>query len=130
MPKNPNPLPRLLERLDLDGDCLVFTGHRDRQGYGKIKTQNKPYLAHRLMWELMNGPVPEGMMILHSCDNPPCVLPAHLRVGTAKDNSDDMVSRGRHHNKGKVGKCLKGHQKIYTKNGKQTWCPECRKEKK
>lgn len=52
--------------------------------------------AHRVAYELLVGPVPEDRMLRHTCDNPPCVNPAHLEPGTAKDNSQDMVTRGRH----------------------------------
>ena len=51
--------------------------------------------AHRAAWELANGPVPNGMSVLHRCDNPPCVRPEHLFVGTQKDNVRDMIEKGR-----------------------------------
>ena len=72
--------------------CWEWTGARNRGGYG-IKGRR---LAHRLAWSEANGrPVPDGMLVLHSCDNPPCVNPAHLRIGTVADNAADRVARNR-----------------------------------
>lgn len=52
-------------------------------------------MAHRVAYELINGPIPEGLMVRHKCDNPPCCNPSHLTTGTAKDNAQDAVSRHR-----------------------------------
>lgn len=65
-------------------------------GYGQIHQSGRTAYAHRVAWELANGPIPDGGFILHSCDNRRCVNPAHLRVGTFQDNMDDMTGRGRH----------------------------------
>jgi len=67
-----------------------------RGGYGIVNFNKKMWKAHRLAWFLTHGPIPEGKYVLHSCDNPPCVNPAHLRVGTQSDNMQDMHARGRH----------------------------------
>ena len=56
----------------------------------------RTYRAHRLMWEEVNGPIPEGMVLLHICDNPPCIRLDHLRLGTQAENVADMVAKGRH----------------------------------
>ena len=72
--------------------CLVWTG-RTNCGYGTFGTKLR---AHRVAWELANGrPVPPGLMVRHKCDNPPCIEPTHLEIGTAADNSRDAVERGR-----------------------------------
>ena len=69
---------------------------RKSHPYGQIKIGGRRYFTHRIAWELANGvPVPDGQFILHSCDNPRCVNPAHLRPGTTRENAHDMVSRGR-----------------------------------
>ena len=86
-----------LERsLDKSGECWVFTGgYCDRDGYGKIWGNGRKYYAHRLAWSLVNGPIPEGMCVLHDCDNPPCCNPDHLHLGTIADNNQEKADRGR-----------------------------------
>lgn len=81
-----------------EADCWEWTGSRTRNGYGRFKSRHSNALgAHRVMWEIANArEVPPGLFVLHSCDNPGCVNPAHLRVGTPADNVQDMVDRGRH----------------------------------
>lgn len=72
-------------------DCFEYQGFRNTQGYGRL---NRTY-THRLSWEMVNGPIPEGLCVLHKCDNPPCVNPDHLFLGTRADNMKDMWSKGR-----------------------------------
>lgn len=79
----------------IPGGCWEWYGPYDKDGYGVIKRLGKTYRAHRVSYEIRKGKIPVGLMILHSCDNPQCVNPAHLFPGTAKDNSDDMIRKGR-----------------------------------
>lgn len=65
-------------------------------GYGKINVLGKTMLYHRASFELYVGKIPDGMMVCHKCDNPRCVNPVHLFIGTAKDNMDDKIEKGRH----------------------------------
>lgn len=75
--------------------CWLWTGTINRGGYGRIKVKGKAFSAHRISWELHNGPIPRGMCVLHKCDVPACVNPGHLWLGTNKDNSQDALKKGR-----------------------------------
>jgi len=80
------------------GECWTWTGYRDRDGYGSIRIGARcgQTLAHRVAWVLANRePIPEGKVIRHECDYPPCVNPAHLLIGTDADNWRDAIERGR-----------------------------------
>lgn len=80
--------------------CIEWQGKATYNGgYGKIGTTREfnSIRTHRLAWVLENGPIPEGLILLHSCDNPKCCNVEHLSLGTKKDNSQDMVSKGRHY---------------------------------
>lgn len=79
--------------------CIEYPGCKDRQGYGKISRRREGKLrwfrAHRLAYEEAHGPIPEGLVVMHACDNPPCINVEHLSLGTRADNVRDMVSKGR-----------------------------------
>lgn len=66
------------------------------RGYAQTMVSRKRYVAHRFVWETVIGPIPDGMMVLHRCDNPPCCNPDHLFLGTHLDNMADMRAKGRH----------------------------------
>lgn len=85
--------------------CWTWTTPRRQQGYGMWGRT----LAHRYSWALANGPIPEGLWVLHHCDNPPCVNPTHLYLGTVVENVQDMVARGRHYVPDLKTHCSQGH---------------------
>jgi hypothetical protein len=90
--------------------CWEWTGCRLPFGHGQVfirqggrRGRSITMLAHRLSWELAIGPIPAGLKVLHRCDNPPCVRPDHLFLGTAADNVADCHSKGRQNHVGKPG---------------------------
>ncbi len=74
--------------------CWEWLGYRDQKGYGKVNRDGKMQGVHRISWHLFRGEIPAGMFICHHCDNPPCVNPDHLFVGTNQDNLNDMMAKG------------------------------------
>lgn len=81
--------------LAIANGCLEFTGHRNRDGYGAVMCNQKRWSAHRLSYFLAKGEIPESSVVMHSCDNPGCINPAHLGVGSIRDNVIDMEQKGR-----------------------------------
>lgn len=88
---------RLLKKIKIDSvtDCWIWQGGKNNIGYGMIRDEHGMRTTHRVSYEIHKGMIPKGMCVLHSCDNPLCVNPNHLRVGTHKDNTQDMISKGR-----------------------------------
>ena len=87
---------RFWKNVDKTESCWVWTGSVRHFGHGHLNVSRRRILAHRFSWELAHGPVPAGLNVCHRCDNPRCVHPEHLFLGTQGDNVRDMVAKGRH----------------------------------
>lgn len=115
--------------------CWLWVGSKNGPGYGKIGAGGKggrTVMAHRISWEIANGPVPEGLHVCHHCDVPACVRPDHLFVGTRSDNMRDAESKGRVKHTGYRGRthCKRGHpfagENLYVMpNGIHRRCRTC-----
>lgn len=116
-------------------ECWEWQSGKDPNGYGRFgigpdRSNITPRLAHRVAWELAVGPIPEGRHLCHHCDNPGCVNPAHLFIGTAGDNMRDMARKGRNSNQN-IGKthCPKNHpyagNNLYVTSDGKRQCKEC-----
>lgn len=100
-------------RLSPNGDCLEWAGSVNTGGYGQPRVNGKHVLAHRLVYELENGPIPtgegyHGAVVMHTCDNRLCCAPAHLALGSHADNMADMAAKRRSNRPGgpKNGRCV------------------------
>lgn len=118
-----------------EGDCWEWTGSADANGRGRFFFEGKIRTAYRVAFTLFNGPIPDGMMVCHSCDNPSCVNPEHLWIGTGSDNMRDAVRKGRHNYAGKrVAVCKYGHYMlasgatVVSKTGTRR-CVECKRRR-
>ena len=85
------------DRVDIRGkdECWEWRGGRQAFGHGRLRVCGRRWLAHRFSYTISFGPIPHGLFVLHKCDNPPCVNPNHLYVGTQNDNVQDRVDRDR-----------------------------------
>ena len=90
-------LSRFWKKVDKNGanGCWNWTASSNEKGYGQFKLGLRMVRVHRISWELAFGEIPDELWVLHQCDNPPCVNPAHLFHGTNQDNVDDRQQKGR-----------------------------------
>lgn len=123
---------RFWRKVTKTSGCWEWSASRNAHGYGQIaapRPLKRPLLAHRVSWEIHNGPIPIGLLVLHRCDNPHCVRPDHLFVGDQKLNMQDMVSKKRENPCGRgVTRCKRGHEftpsNTYLNRGRRT-CRTC-----
>lgn len=92
----------------LETPCLEWTGARHVDGYGIVWRDGRARRLHRWIWVVANGPIPDGMCVLHRCDNPPCFRLDHLYLGTHAENVADMNAKGRNGNSSRTH-CIHGH---------------------
>lgn len=86
---------RFWAKVDVTDGCWLWVGARSDFGYGNFSVRGRPTRSHRVMWEWVRGPIPDGLCVLHKCDVPACVRPGHLFLGTKADNTADMMRKGR-----------------------------------
>lgn len=95
----PNPVERFWAKVVKTDTCWEWNATRNHRGYGKFRDSPHSEIgAHRYSYILHKGEIGEGMEVMHTCDNPPCVNPDHLLLGTAKDNAEDRTSKRRTRN--------------------------------
>lgn len=110
--------------------CWLWTGSFRRDGYGSLSIDGVTHAAHRVSWWLSKGEIHDGLCVLHRCDNRACVNPDHLWLGTKRDNTNDMLRKGRtgYRKNRAATACPAGHpyneQNTYTWRGKRA-CRAC-----
>ncbi len=107
--KNATLSERVWDKVQKTDNCWEWTGAKNPKGYGMLTYHNEQFLVHRVSYELAFGPIPPGIWVLHHCDNPACVRPDHLFLGTVLDNNRDMTQKGRHGYTGSLGESHPNH---------------------
>ncbi len=123
---------RLVSQIGIGCDgCWNWVGCLTRNGYGQGTYKQKRYSAHRASYSEFIGPIPSKLLVLHKCDNRRCINPEHLFIGTAKENTLDMVKKGRNRWTQLKDACLRGHKMTgsnvyYNERSKKRACKACR----
>jgi hypothetical protein len=115
---------RILKRTKKVGSCIVWQGAENGKGYGLISIKGVIFLVHRLSYMFTVGPIAHGMFVCHKCDNPLCVKPEHLFLGTAKDNWKDSHAKGRTTQQAQEKKTKHGTRSMYYNGCKCEHCME------
>jgi hypothetical protein len=107
--RRPDDLTAFFSKVAFTDDCWLWQGTTNN-GYGLFRVRGKTRLAHRVAFAIEHGYTPAGMVVMHRCDNPPCVNPDHLVLGTQRGNMQDAVAKGRSRNgNGAKTQCVRGH---------------------
>ena len=119
---------RTIEKIDASGDCWVWTGSRGSHGYGQVSIGNRPALAHRVVWGLLVGPIPNGMQVDHLCRVRHCVNPDHLQIVTQAENIRRGASKAMIASLSR--RCKRGHSlaampATWNATDRKSWCPTC-----
>lgn len=115
----PDVVDRFWSYVNKTEHCWEWRGYRMPFGHGQFRANaiaRRPMLSHRVSWMIANGPIPRGLCVCHKCDNPCCVRPDHLFLGTVGDNQRDMAKKGRHP-RNKTGYLPTGKSHHYYKKG-------------
>ena len=118
-----------VDKTSNENSCWNWTGATNK-GYGRSWKDGNDILAHRLSWILFKGEIPPDMLVCHHCDNPLCVNPNHLFIGTNADNMRDAAQKGRNVNQKKM-RCIRGHslfgENLYMDENGRRQCRTCQK---
>lgn len=117
---------RFWSKVRRGSSCWTWSGRIGDRGYGQFDDGDRTLRAHRVAWTLTRGEIPAGMQVLHRCDNPACVRPDHLFLGTHDDNMRDMAAKGRQRGgRPRQERCGRGHH--LTEPGARTASGDCRR---
>lgn len=128
---------RFWSKVNKTDTCWLWTATKTHGGYGLVKANGRQGVVHRMAWELTNGPIPSGLLVCHRCDVRNCVRPDHLFLGTAKENTQDMLAKGRRppFTGERVTQCKYGHPRTaedflrVRKPNSTGTCRVCRRER-